>query len=821
MAAEEKKPIKVTVRTLIGLATMALVILVISLDTEKVSPGSLSLVHASDPTLQSLDSCSACHGGFLQSMTDACYECHEDIQEDVTNITGFHGQLQADVARDCAMCHSEHHGGGFSLVSERSFVEAGFASRESYDHSGLGYELEGIHTTLDCTECHEYAEARIVPIGSSRYMGLDQNCISCHVDEHEGEYGNDCRSCHGQTQAFSEVGGEAHMTFAPIVGGHASIECIACHEEQTPNSVHALALRHVAGDQSIPERTCQECHPTNHSEPFLDGVVDLAGAFGDQLSCQHCHSPEQAGFMGSEPQMTDELHVASGFDLELPHEQADCWECHISFDEREWHEDPAVRRPGFLEAYPQRDADTCSACHMDVHQGQFDESPFASQDCLGCHERTHFAPTAFDVEHHEQTEFALEGSHATTDCESCHELPAGQERITDEGFVPRQFAGTAKECSVCHEAPHREEFLENVRTMLFLVEDESCETCHTPLHETFLGDNAPMTDNPEIHAASGFALDIPHNEVSCADCHEGFGVRPEGPSEDDGLSAFLEVFPGRTAESCQECHTDPHVDQFEDGTFQSEDCLSCHADTGFHPPLFGFDHHEKTEFPLDGAHQAVSCNQCHEVPDGTADVTEEGLFTRVFKGTATDCESCHENVHEDYFVRPGLPTDVDGETGCARCHVTEAFETRRFEIFDHGLWAGYELEGAHRRADCDGCHVVERTTDPPRLTFGEVKGTDCVACHEDSHVGQFLVDGLTDCVRCHKPSETFADLVFDHQVDSRFPLDESHILLECSACHVPFPLSNGEEAIRYKPLGVERSDCHDPAGLQDTRRKTK
>ena len=69
--------------------------------------------------------------------------------------------------------------------------------------------------------------------------------------------------------------------------------------------------------------------------------------------------------------------------------------------------------------------------------------------------------------------------------------------------------------------------------------------------------------------------------------------------------------------------------------------------------------------------------------------------------------------------------------------------------------------------------------------------------------------GRTDCARCHADAGA---LLFDHQRDSRYALDASHEKLECAACHRPWPLPDGTTAIRYKPLGVECTDCHGPRG---------
>lgn len=820
-------------RSIIAAVALALIALLLLLDTSRVSPGSIAFVHGAEPELQGEDSCSACHGGFLQSMTDACFQCHDSMEMQIDETTGFHGQLDTDLATQCAACHSEHHGTGFTLVSDRSFVQAGYASRNEYDHAGLDYDLVGAHLGLSCSACHEHADAPVVPIGSQRFLGLDQQCMTCHEDEHEGEYGTSCADCHGQSQPFAEVGGEAHDTFAPMFGHHLEVACEDCHAPETRNSVDALAIRHVAGDISMPSRTCDVCHDTQHDPDFLDGVGNLVGTFPDQRVCQHCHNPDQASFLGTDPQMEDSLHAASGFPLELPHDEVDCQGCHADFGERIELEDPAARSRAFAEAFPGRDADTCSSCHMDAHDGQFTDSPFAADDCLGCHDRTAFAPTAFGVEHHARTDFPLTGSHEAADCLTCHAPPEGSPRITEDGIVTSQFADTPHECSQCHEAPHSEMFLANLSDLMFLIDEESCDTCHDAAHETFLGDNASMETDPELkklHDASGFTLDAPHGEAACIDCHEGFGERPEDstddpfddpsgdPDEGELFAVFHAAFPGRDDETCQQCHTDPHAEQFVEGAFASQECLACHDRLAFRPSMFGFDHHAQTDFPLTGSHEAVGCNECHSIPDGEPELTEGGLLTRVFEGTSTECSSCHENVHGEAFDRPGLPKRYYGKEGCARCHETETFDMRRSDVFDHALWGGLEHEGAHRIAACNGCHISDRTAEPLVLDYTQVRGEDCSDCHVDQHVGQFDVEGATECTRCHETAETFADLVFDHQVDSRFALDQQHAALECSACHIPMPLTDGTEAIRYKPLGVECSDCHDPEGLQTLER---
>ena len=93
-------------------------------------------------------------------------------------------------------------------------------------------------------------------------------------------------------------------------------------------------------------------------------------------------------------------------------------------------------------------------------------------------------------------------------------------------------------------------------------------------------------------------------------------------------------------------------------------------------------------------------------------------------------------------------------------------------------------------------------------TWAPAAGPQCSDCHANPHAGQFEEDGKTACSSCHAGAASFSDLAFDHERDSRFALGEAHQPLTCSACHTPFVTDDGVEAVRYKPLGTECTDCH-------------
>jgi hypothetical protein len=131
---------------------------------------------------------------------------------------------------------------------------------------------------------------------------------------------------------------------------------------------------------------------------------------------------------------------------------------------------------------------------------------------------------------------------------------------------------------------------------------------------------------------------------------------------------------------------------------------------------------------------------------------------------------------------------------CAVCHSSQAWVPAHVSPqFDHAKH-GFALVGAHGQATCRSCHIS--------LDFRNVP-SDCVACHQDVHHGELG----TDCARCHTP-RNFLDrstMVQAHQV-SRFPLDGSHLTLDCEACHTPMP----QGRLTFVNQPVQCVACHLP-----------
>jgi hypothetical protein len=354
-------------------------------------------------------------------------------------------------------------------------------------------------------------------------------------------------------------------------------------------------------------------------------------------------------------------------------------------------------------------------------------------------------------------------------------------------------------CGVCHISPHSKPMMAMIATSVGKRDAETCGACHQAEHKSFLSPVATMT--AQQHVATGFKLEPPHDKAKCVDCHKQMGTRKpleKGPTLAVQFAAF---FPSRSAQSCESCHTDPHRGQFANGPTHGA-CIACHAPTHFVPGDYDLDAHDKTAFPLTGAHRAIACASCHK---------KQGAAVQ-FVATATSCQACHADIHGGRFDQRGMLATVDGRSGCARCHTTASYTKIAWTGPDHATWTGYVLNGAHATASCTACHKPLANPDARGHLWGAAPKA-CASCHVDVHAGQFARQNVTDCARCHSDKGKFTETSFDHQRDSVFKLDADHMKLACAACHRPTQVAANLTIIRYRPLGTRCEDCHDSRGL--------
>ncbi|MFA7332495.1 MAG: hypothetical protein WC326_15605 [Candidatus Delongbacteria bacterium] len=722
---------------------------------------------------------------------------------------GPHGPIELD----CARCHSTS---GWALRTDAAF-----------DHDvDTAYPLEGMHRLVACGTCH--LDNRFTDTGSA--------CLDCHQDPHQGGLGMDCLDCHSPERWLdrSRLQARHERTLFPLTGAHRRVDCAACHNGSGSSQFASAPLEcaachqgdflsatqpdHVAGGLS---GACSTCHGTTRwssAEGFRHDAFPLAGAHATQ-SCSACH---QGGRFAGTPSGCVDCHLPAWESSANPDHAAadfgqDCAACHGAAGWQPSSFNHAVATGYALNGlhaavscaachqqnqYAGTDA-LCSSCHLTDFQAALDP-PHQEQgyptDCALCHAETGWNEAAFD---HQTTDFPLQGAHRTTlcsdchvggqvaftptDCWSCHE-PAYQ-ATTDPAHLAGAFP---QDCRSCHdESAWNPSTLDHQATLFPLRGAHvavSCAACHTngqyadnptdcwschqpdyaestdPAHATglFPQDCVLCHDesawDPAIlnHDLTDFPLDGAHTAVSCADCHVG--------------GQFTEL-PG----ACWNCHEPDYRESTEpdhETNLFSQSCTDCHTTTAWSPSTFD---HTLTEFPLTGAHVAVSCVDCHE----------GGQYTDL----PGACWNCHE---PDYRAT----TEPDHEANlfsqsCTECHTTTAWSP---STFDHTL-TEFPLTGAHVAVSCVACHVGGQYTDLPGA---------CWNCHEPEYRATTDPDHETNqfsqsCTECHTTA-AWSPSTFDHALTD-FPLTGAHVVVSCASCHV-----NGQ----YAGTPADCWSCHEP-----------
>jgi len=660
-----------------------------------------------------------------------------------------------------------------------------------------------------CGRCHAGVKTQIAErSGLHGLLGDDAAiCVRCHVEHHGAAVplvGPASFAAAG-IASRADFDHEEHAGLQTgLHGRHESLECVACHANADAASLTWRRPRFL-GAQSA----CTACHDDSHegaygprcegchgqSEPFARAAAFEHSRFPlidghSHVECATCHTGDRR--IASEGSRRDVRACAACHDD--PHEagplvlarSGDCGRCHdtrafalAEFDVAK-HASIGVPLRGRHTDAPcagchsrdviGNDLQACPACHGDVHAAGVLTPPAAESDasrlvwsaspnCAECHDEGGFRPALVGGAEHGRFGPTLAGAHVEAECAACHR--SSRAPVATDA------------CAECHDSPHRSS----------LVAGDACSHCHFAAAAAFAEAGASLA--PERH--TDLSLRAPHDQ-ECAACH-----RPEG--------RFIERFPGRHADDCARCHDDPHAGEFESGAFAGSSCLQCHERERFTPSSFTPELHARTGSPLDGAHAAVPCLACHP---------ESGARHR-FDGAPTACGDCHDDPHGGTFERPGLPTEVDGRGGCARCHTTDGFGMAAGASFDHEFWTGRRLSGAHARAACGRCHGRS-----PDGSLGAAPSA-CAACHDDPHRGQFRRQNGTDCARCHQERGSFSELRFEHDRDTRFPLDTDHARLSCASCHRPLSLTRGQAVTIYRPLGISCRDCHATGSGADRR----
>ncbi len=628
--------------------------------------------------------------------------------------------------------------------------------------------------TSSCLECHEPIEQQMES-GAGLHgvvpRPMIESCGTCH-SEHHGE-----KFAIVNRQSFVRAGIPDPQHFDhqligwSMEGRHLELECSKCHENADVDVLPKGAQRFLGLDQD-----CSTCHEDPH-----EGNMSVG--------CASCHGQESFDHLRS---LDHDRHLA----LIGGHGDIGCRECHAKDDV--YALEAMTKRKG------KPTARTCIQCHSSPHaEGFVDqiaamESRNAPNACIVCHaaEHTSFREEGLEIDArwHAASGFPLETPHAEVECAACHE-PA------QEDFLARYPGRELPLCAQCHVDPHLGQFARgafalgalSARAAALVPEGAGdCAACHgTQRFE-------PHEFDVAKHERTALPLTGQHLNTDCNECH----VDPP----EHRPRAFADI-----SSDCEQCHADAHDGFFEPFTAglalpEHGACARCHQTDAFASVSTEvFDHARWTGFPVRGAHEAEGCEACH--PRSAEPDLNRRRFGRVKEhfGAYEGCVTCHRDPHDGKFDSSSLPANVDGRQDCARCHDEVSF--RSFDRgYDHGLWTGFELAGAHGEIDCAACHApLARPTENGR-TWARAKGQACQDCHANPHQDQFVLGGKTDCARCHV-DDAANFLRFNHERDSRFRLGEAHRDVACASCHLSV-VERGVRFIRYKPMGTQCVDCH-------------
>jgi hypothetical protein len=430
--------------------------------------------------------------------------------------------------------------------------------------------------------------------------------------------------------------------------------------------------------------------------------------------------------------------------------EAECGSCHKRFSKTEQrdlcldcHEDVADdldAGTGFHGLSPDANGEHCASCHTD-HIGR-------DADIVNLDE------SAFE---HDFTDFALGGKHDEAACEDCHEpgmkfreAPGDCIECHQEDDVHKESLGT--DCAECHSAIGWEDAEFDHQTTDYPLIGHHLETACLDCHEDSTYRGAP-TDCYACHEEDDAHEGRSGNE--CGNCHSP--VDWDDTSFDHGRDTDFPLEASHSELTCDDCHSeDPFADEMDracaachleddehDGHRGSE-CDHCHTAGKWEEPAF--DHDRDTDYILNGAHETIACNDCHVEP----------IFEEELQSACADC-------HRDDDVHEG-----DQGDDCLECH--NEVDWHETPYFVHDL-TRFPLLGEHLDVECESCHASQ--------IFNEAE-TDCVACHaeDDTHHGNFT----DNCGACHNPVDW--DLwIFDHDVQTDFPLEGAHIHVACDDCH--------------------------------------
>ncbi|MGK7346184.1 MAG: cytochrome c3 family protein [Candidatus Nitrospinota bacterium M3_3B_026] len=417
----------------------------------------------------------------------------------------------------------------------------------------------------------------------------------------------------------------------------------------------------------------------------------------------------------------------------------------------------------------------CLKCHENIRasalaeRGYHGHKSVRSKKCVECHP-DHKGKSFYmivwpdgrrDKFDHDLTGYPLKAKHDIKKCGKCHT------QKTEKGAIT--YIGAGRDCVSCHDDVHK-------KTL-----GEKCGECHDNFR-SWKGQDVKFDHDRR----SEYPLKGAHAKVQCEKCHER-----RAPEE--------AVFKVRAHEKCLTCHK---KDDVHKGTL-GEKCESCHVEASWKKVRFN---HDKTKYPLKGAHLDAKCDSCHPK-------AKKGVY-KVERYDTCSATGCHDtprrgDIHGTQFK----------DKKCGDCHTEKGWKPTTFR-HDDPAYKGYRLEGKHAEAKCEKCHgptgeVVRYKKPMLVFHYRPIDASRCsnAGCHDTRARGAIHGEQFADrkCGECHtekgwKPS-TFRH---DDPAYKGYRLEGKHAKVKCEKCHA----KDRTGSVVYRPI---KSDSCSNAGCHDTR----
>jgi hypothetical protein len=163
-----------------------------------------------------------------------CFACHRKKEEWKFRLAATGCRDCHNPDENCMACHTES-----------SWTDV------SFDHAQTKFQLTGAHIKQECSSCHISGRKDGKMI--QRFAGLPADCLSCHDDIHQGQFGTEtCNDCHG-TDSWKSGKFDHNKTAFKLDGEHVNVACADCHKLQVNGSRSFIQYK-------IKDHRCESCH---------------------------------------------------------------------------------------------------------------------------------------------------------------------------------------------------------------------------------------------------------------------------------------------------------------------------------------------------------------------------------------------------------------------------------------------------------------------------------------------------------------------------------------------------------------------------------